>query len=337
MDKELMEIISANIGEYNFKLEKQESQLSTLYSITGMSEFIMENMFSPNFLKMINTNIIEIFDITYSSIYLYNKRKLTLAVSNLENTSHHYEILKYVEKNNNKKYFLNEPHDIFLTVNTKSLIGVPIKNNGLLGYIIVEHVLPNTLDIATLNNLELLSNLISMGLENNRLFKMVKVSSERDSLTKLFNREYFFKEVAKQISLSSFGYTIVMIDIDHFKKCNDTYGHLYGDAVLASTASTIKSCVRKDDVVARYGGEEIVVYFDSMADVNIAINKAEHIRQAVESNIIEYAGIKSGVTISLGVCITLKSEQLEKVVEKSDKMLYKSKNTGRNKVSVSLY
>jgi diguanylate cyclase len=127
-----------------------------------------------------------------------------------------------------------------------------------------------------------------------------------------------------------------MLDIDHFKKINDTYGHLFGDKVIRAIAETLKSKVRGDDSVARLGGEEFAVMLPE-TDISGARTVAEHIRQSIEGGKIRRLDTKEqigGITISIGVAAYTNGVSVVDLLDQADKALYVSKNTGRNKTSV---
>ncbi|AKA70683.1 GGDEF domain-containing protein [Clostridium scatologenes] len=124
-----------------------------------------------------------------------------------------------------------------------------------------------------------------------------------------------------------------MIDIDDFKKCNDTFGHQYGDYVLKEISRIIKENLRKDDIIARYGGEEIIVYMFDMKNVNDIYRRMNYIRSVIEETAISYKNIQSNVTVSMGIGISSKTDtSLEKIIEKADQNLYKAKDLGKNRV-----
>lgn len=131
-------------------------------------------------------------------------------------------------------------------------------------------------------------------------------------------------------------FSVIMVDVDHFKRINDTYGHGMGDLVLQQVAKTVRSVVRDSDVVARYGGEEFAVVLPG-ADARIAAERAEGIRKAVESiQFIDSAsGRPLGVTVSAGVSEAAPGDTSETLLKRADEGLYAAKNSGRNRVVVN--
>ena len=162
-----------------------------------------------------------------------------------------------------------------------------------------------------------------------------------DGLTKLMVRKFFMQALkveTENAQKEKRPTSLIMTDIDHFKKFNDTYGHQTGDLVLAQVAEIILKNIRKNrvrnDLVGRYGGEEFVVLL-SDTNLNKACELAERIRKIIETtNFKSVNGENLKVTISMGVSMSENSDiNPEKLIEIADKGLYKAKETGRNKVS----
>jgi putative two-component system response regulator len=165
---------------------------------------------------------------------------------------------------------------------------------------------------------------------NSRLERL----SVTDELTGLFNRRMAMVRLQEQWSLSErYGkpVTVAMIDIDHFKKVNDTYGHDVGDVILRQTASIFREQTRGTDVVCRVGGEEFLIIFPAQSIQEAAI-AAERIRQKVESTIFAVAGKELAVTVSIGLAMRRpQMQQFTDLLKTADQTLYAAKNTGRNR------
>lgn len=178
------------------------------------------------------------------------------------------------------------------------------------------------------------------------VYNFVRVSVERshfrkmsitDGLTDLFNIKFFRTLLESEIAVAQRDQTkkfsVLMIDIDHFKQVNDTYGHQIGDLVLKEIADVLRASVRSSDVVARYGGEEIIVLLrgDSFED---AANVAEKIRKACENHAFSDLHDKTfNVTISVGYSGFKEGDSVDMIVKRADEALYNSKSGGRNRVS----
>lgn len=156
-----------------------------------------------------------------------------------------------------------------------------------------------------------------------------------DHLTKLSNRGYLDEKLKEDTAaFQRYGepFCLIMFDVDHFKKFNDTYGHQAGDGVLQAVALTARETMRSTDTVARYGGEEfaVVVY---KARLDEAVKAAENLREAVAGHEFVFKGEKKvvQVTISLGVTQVVKGDTPKSLIERADACLYEAKKQGRNR------
>jgi diguanylate cyclase (GGDEF)-like protein len=167
-----------------------------------------------------------------------------------------------------------------------------------------------------------------------RLFE----NATRDHLTGVLNRGSFLERLEQEISLGlrqSLCFALVMLDVDHFKRINDTYGHPAGDAVLRHLASLLRSFSRFEDIVGRFGGEEFTVLLRN-SGAEEALSMAERIRQAVED---EPFWVPRGdqecelrVTVSLGLACWNPELSQERLLAVADEALYQAKEGGRNRV-----
>jgi diguanylate cyclase (GGDEF)-like protein len=187
--------------------------------------------------------------------------------------------------------------------------------------------------------LSLISNEITMIYDNARLYDDAKRMAITDGLTKIYNHRFFqelFEKEFRRASRYSTVFSLIMLDIDFFKRLNDTYGHLFGDEILKEIAGLVKGCLRGIDILARYGGEEFAVLLPE-TDIESAIMTAERIRQAIESH--DFGSGRQDavkVTVSQGVT-SFPSPGIEKrsdLLAKADEALYEAKEQGRNKVCV---
>ena len=163
------------------------------------------------------------------------------------------------------------------------------------------------------------------------------ILSQTDGLTQLFNREHWencLQAEYKRWTRSQHSSSLVMLDIDHFKKVNDTYGHVVGDEVIRNLSSVIREHARETDVSGRYGGEEFVIL---LADTPLknAYVFAERLRREVEISITKFNDIDLKYTISIGLAeIEPSIKSYEAWIECADAALYKAKESGRNKISM---
>lgn len=157
-----------------------------------------------------------------------------------------------------------------------------------------------------------------------------------DGLTELYNHRYFQEQIRMQVEQAkrySTNFSLIIIDIDFFKKFNDTFGHQSGDAVLRQVAQTLKKNVRSTDIVCRYGGEEMSIILPNTIK-DEAFTTAQKICNRVAEKKFKLIGDKeTGVTISLGVAtFPFDGDTAQKIIEAADKKLYEAKNNGRNQV-----
>lgn len=177
---------------------------------------------------------------------------------------------------------------------------------------------------------------IALALANLHLRDQLKMQSIRDTLTGLFNRRYLDEVLERELYRADrYHHTlnIMMIDVDHFKQFNDTYGHDGGDALLRALGEYLQRCVRGQDIACRYGGEEIVLIFPRAQPLDI-YRRAEQIRQEVKELAVEHrGGMLGNVTISVGVAsFPTNGSDGDAVLKAADKALYQAKASGRDRV-----
>jgi diguanylate cyclase (GGDEF)-like protein len=154
-----------------------------------------------------------------------------------------------------------------------------------------------------------------------------------DGLTQIFNKRYFLETLEREIARSHRyrrELSLVMFDIDHFKKVNDTFGHLAGDYVLKHLAQTVKTRIRREDCFARYGGEEFSIVLPEIDGLN-SKPFAEKIRQLVEATDFKFENTSMPLTISMGVAtLDMDSTDPQALIKRADDRLYEAKSSGRN-------
>ncbi|WP_198304446.1 GGDEF domain-containing protein [Arcobacter vandammei] len=169
---------------------------------------------------------------------------------------------------------------------------------------------------------------------NAKIRRKLEILSRIDPLTKTFNRNVFNETMDYEIELNkryenNLGF--ILLDIDLFKIINDTFGHDKGDFVLKNLASLLKNSIRKNDKLFRVGGEEFVIVAKNIKNMNELENFANKLRVEVEN--FDF-GLKQKVTISLGATTLVPNDEKENVFKRADEALYKSKENGRNRVTI---
>lgn len=162
-----------------------------------------------------------------------------------------------------------------------------------------------------------------------------------DAVTGIYNKHSFLKRLDEEFSLAKRtgdALSLLMLDIDFFKKVNDTYGHIAGDFMLAHIAKKIAATIRNEDILSRYGGEEFVVILRGI-DKDGAVQLSERIRDSVESSPLQFEGQTIAKTVSIGVA-TLKDANYDSpkaLIDAADHLLYAAKEGGRNQVRAEGY
>jgi diguanylate cyclase (GGDEF)-like protein len=211
---------------------------------------------------------------------------------------------------------------------------VPLHRAGqVLGALVLEGDMPREVRADDRRTLRNLADLAAASLSGLLELEISKVKATTDELTGLANRRAFEEQLAQRLSeVDRVGGSVALIvaDVDHFKRINDTHGHQVGDAVLQAIAATLRDSVRDFDVPARYGGEEFVILLPH-TDSAGAMETAERLRRAVESRPVRIGGSAVPVTLSFGVASYPGSaSSRESVFTAADRALYKAKADGRN-------
>lgn len=215
---------------------------------------------------------------------------------------------------------------VYADLNFEAIEGVILLDNSLTGR-------PIERDSVFL--LSVIAHSVGLAINNSKVYMRALDVAIRDSLTGLHNRRYFDERLREEVELASrYGERLSMIicDIDKFKKVNDTYGHPAGDSVLCWVANVLSGSVRKSDIVSRYGGEEFAILL-ARTDQAQAVELAEKMRAAFEARPFRYQGVEIRLTLSFGVSSLLHgSDDIEGFVSRADRALYRAKDQGRNRV-----
>ncbi len=216
----------------------------------------------------------------------------------------------------------------------------PLMSDGKLTACLVVHG-ANKDDLA---KFEVLSAFMTLHVKKVDLYETVKELAIRDGLTGVFVRRHFverFEEELRRSDKYGLPLAVLMLDIDHFKRYNDEYGHLAGDATLKQVASLLRESLRQVDIVARYGGEEFVMVLPETRWEG-AVEVAERIRSSIARHNFKIYSQGTRVTVSIGVSLYPSgkvhmagkniNETVETLIHAADKALYRAKEEGRNRV-----
>lgn len=178
---------------------------------------------------------------------------------------------------------------------------------------------------------------IGFAIASIRIHDVLKTRSTRDPLTNLYNRSYLMETLERDLARAHRNDTsvaVVMLDLDHFKTVNDTYGHDLGDEVLKKVAQVLQSNIRQSDIVSRYGGEEfIIVLYDATEED--AFQRIDEMRKMINDLQFHAHGQNFNISGSFGISMYTKdNESAEELIKQADDAQYQSKKDGRNKVSI---
>jgi len=213
----------------------------------------------------------------------------------------------------------------------ETFVAVPLKSEKrIVALLIVENLSKSEVDDFTI-----LSAQFALELKKVLLYETVESLAITDGLTMLYSRRYFLERLEEELRRSvrqRLSFSFLMADIDYFKQCNDTYGHLVGDVALKEIARLIKSTVREIDLVSRYGGEEFSILLPETGKEG-AMRVAERLRRRIEHSIIKAYDESLKLTISIGIsCFPSDAKDSNTLIDKADTALYEAKRSGRDRV-----
>jgi diguanylate cyclase (GGDEF)-like protein len=217
-------------------------------------------------------------------------------------------------------------------------MGIPlIGREGILGYLTVDSRQTGAYGKEAARLAKTFAAQAAITIENARLYAELQVAATSDPLTGLHNRRHFFVLAAQELSRArrhDRPLSAIMLDIDQFKRVNDTYGHAVGDSVLEEAAAVMGAEIRNNDVIARYGGEEFVILLPE-TDLSIAQEVAERVRKKIAQTDFLSGNGPVHITASLGVA-TLQPDwySIDPLLQFADSALYMAKAKGRNRVEM---
>jgi diguanylate cyclase (GGDEF)-like protein len=218
----------------------------------------------------------------------------------------------------------------------RSVCATPLMTeNKVLGVLRASSSEPNVFSSDDLHALDIISGLAAVTLRNRLLVDKMEELAIRDGLTGLYLKRYFQARLTEELNRShikSMKFSLLMIDIDYFKKYNDEFGHIAGDLVLKSVSTILQRCLEPAELAARYGGEEFVVILPNKGKEDAMIS-AERIRREIEKYQFYLRRSREAVTVSIGVASYPQDGKTdETLLQASDDNLYIAKRKGRNRV-----
>lgn len=234
-------------------------------------------------------------------------------------------------------------HPCYTHFKLETYIGTPLYLNGhLWGTLSFSspHARENDFSPLELETFEILTKSVQMLLNEHKLVKALheekselEVFAQTDELTGLANRSFITRYVAKQLFLMKPGHFVfALMDIDFFKRVNDSHGHEAGDEVLMQLAQRVKEGLRKTDIIARLGGEEFVIILNE-SDMTRAHGTLNRLRQLVKQKTFKLCHTEVTTTVSIGATFNAQGDDFRAIYNRADKQLYKSKYRGRDRLS----
>ncbi len=328
----------------NAKLYEQSNLLiNELRLINELTKRLNQSLKLKEIFKFASSELLSVFDADYCCVLQLNKEKNQFVVmaSNIpamssEHFSPEYGFCGIVHRTKEpliiSDYWHTRVVNSKLMDNTgaRSLIATPILvDSEVVGVIMVAHKSANFFSYDNYKLLQVMSTHIGLAITNASLHAEVRRMVITDNLTGLHARHYLNEQIQSRQRKDPLG-ALILVDIDHFKQINDTFGHQVGDQILVQVSSIIRSSIRQGDIAARWGGEELAVYLPGIRSEQ-AYRIAERIRTHVE------AETQPVVTVSCGVSEwTFENEKIsvESLFYRADMALYEAKNNGRNRIYI---
>ena len=340
----------------NNKLEDMNKRLSAsiaeFYTLQQISQAISSILDIGELLKYLNDIIIGVMGVNYSTIILFDEKsgRLKVQATNIVNLGDLATLSDNINNStlskvmDNGQYFLENYVNQHLYPFTQgrevnSLICVPLNTKSRkYGLVLVEHKLCCAFDDENVRLLDIISQQVGIAIENADLYQKMQELATKDGLTGIYNRQYFQQRLESEFynaQKGNYPLSTAIFDIDHFKRFNDTFGHLFGDKVLKAIADAVSGSLRKNDIFARFGGEEFILLFPG-TNLNEAYEKVEALRKMIGQHIVKDSLVTASVTVSFGVscfdeCVLSENELLRS----ADDALYEAKASGRNCVRVA--
>lgn len=342
--------LSENLEVANRKLEAANQRLNKsaaeFYTLQQISQAIATILDIKELLKFVNDVIIGVMGVNYSTILLSGSdNRMTIKTTNIYSDTSlkilkdnaDCDVLKEVAMTGKPILANNVDEEKYPFVKERgvqAMLCIPLSSkNENYGLVLVEQERPDAFDDEHLKFLSAIGNQISVALENVGLYEKMQKMATTDALTKIYNRLYFNEALSKEMvkaDKENYPMCVSIFDIDHFKKFNDTYGHLFGDLVLKTIARLAKDHAREQDLVARFGGEEFVIIMPNTT-MEEAVKLIDDLRVKIGKFHVKEGQISASVTASFGIAYYPEHGTTEaEVLSAADTALYKAKTEGRN-------
>ncbi len=328
-------------------LNNMKKNYSTIIVIQKIMEILGEKIPSSKKIEEINNVFLDNYNIMYSTIVSYSQGEHIVKASNVDSAYHStykYLIEEPMFKHNIQTHvpkYATTDSEMPLKYNSanerdiKSVMFLPFYLDEVYaGYWLLEDTRPNAFDELEKVQLSILKDNLGLIIENSNYQTAIENMAISDRLTGLYNRNYLYstgKNIIDSYPIS----TVVICDIDFFKKVNDSYGHDIGDKVLAAIAHVSRELLDNKDIFVRFGGEEFVILLPGK-DISQSKPVIDRIRESIENTKIYITDDKMiSVTVSYGISILKKGENLDDSIKNADIALYRAKQNGRNRIEVA--
>lgn len=339
------------LRETNYKLEdsnkKLTSSIAEFYTLQQISQAISSILDIKELLRYVNDIILGVMGVNYSTIILYDDKRMKLKVhtTNIKarddlitlNDNINNSILLNT-LNNGKSIIENfvdgDEYPFTQGREVNSLILIPLNTKSRkYGLVLIEHKYYSAFDGENVRLLETIAQQVGIAMENAELYQKMQELATIDGLTGIYNRLFFQERLQKEFKLAqdeNYSLSLAIFDIDHFKRFNDTFGHLFGDKVLKIITEVVQKSLRSSDIFARFGGEEFIILFPR-TNLREAYDKVELLREKISCTYIKDNLVSASVTVSFGIASFPENAHAEnELIRLADDALYEAKDAGRN-------
>lgn len=349
----IMTITIASIA--SFKIAKQKFEFKSESEFNSMLTKILTESFSDNSLSKVTQEIVVIlksyYKIDYITILILNKATKLRVISSNVQSEHLDRVEQYCNKqlkdmgNSIVKVDISEngalSHEVAQLRDIRfSLFAPLIFKDKVMGAILIEDR-----DVGKVEKEKMREEIYGKIFKSTAVVLQNIIHTEKlvtmvstDQLTGVYNRRYMDYTLSEEVNMHKnlgLQLNVVLLDIDHFKKFNDTYGHQFGDLVLRYVSKYIQKNIGSKAWIARYGGEEFLISFGRSNQAEV-FKKIDEIRKGIAKLVLTDGESEASVTVSFGIAtFPIHGATSEKLIEKADDALYESKNAGRNRVTIA--
>lgn len=323
-------LISGAIINYTLN-EQMEVSLNFYKAMKDIAKIIESQYELSYIIPLIGEMIDRFMSAHLIYIFIYKENEYKLVWPNACKDKQVYDLIEKINPNTECVLSENSKIGAFPIINEEKILG------AVVAYSNIEKLLQKDIDY-----LVQLTRQSGMTIQRANVYAEVLKHATMDALTGLNNRRQFEIRLNQELAnakRNNISLCCMMLDVDYFKKVNDTYGHSAGDEVLKLVSDVIKSEIREYDIACRFGGEEFFIILPQ-TNINEACSVAQRLRKIIEESKMEIKDAETEevsrikVTISVGVCEYESSMTTDLIIQKADKALYEAKTTGRNRVIV---